>query len=284
MLVTAISSFITAVALTASFAKVFKGTKLKLILAISALLIASNIAEILINVQSFLIFSKEKASSLTFAIYGTEGAGYYVTFNVGHHLLAWQYKMLSQNIPKILDESTVSESSFERKGRLYKVLLVLNYLVPVCFEVFLYFFNEAVFVRGETKVPFALELVLSVLVFGVYLLQIISGTILTKSVLSIRNFYRLRDEEELLDTKMVVLHAFAFGTYLLTAFLTAIFATLLYIFPTQFRTVEALVSNISILVGDIAMVLLAAIFWDLGTINEEENRKSVESLRVEDFD
>lgn len=125
-----------------------------------------------------------------------------------HWELAWIYRKLSRDAPKAIEhakengdrESTfaVVEAESEEDKRKYKVILALNYIMPILCGVFdiLYYLLAINDVDNHTSTAIAdnqftyreqgLQLALTVAVSSVGVLQCISGVILIRSVFSIR--------------------------------------------------------------------------------------------------
>lgn len=120
----------------------------------------------------------------------------WIGFNEAHHLLAWQFKMLSKNIPKLLDSFQTTDSSVkesfvtEQKGPLYKWLIALNVIMPVANGVLLILFNLAEFDGDEIPPTVGVVVGLDLCAMAVFFLLTVSGVLLVRSVFQIRQFYR----------------------------------------------------------------------------------------------
>jgi hypothetical protein len=53
-----------------------------------------------------------------------------VTFNVSHFELAWIYRKIANDSPKMLESLPVNEEFERRQKLIYRVLMVINVLVP----------------------------------------------------------------------------------------------------------------------------------------------------------
>jgi hypothetical protein len=119
--------------------------------------------------------------------------------------------------------------------------------------------------------------------------QIVSGLILVSTVISIRRFFRKKNETEFINTGMLWRHALTFGLYLLGAigyFGSFVFVILYPTNPAVFNTFET-ICLFFWPVQLVSEILLCTIFWDLGKkkvndTNEERGRPM--SVHVEDFD
>jgi hypothetical protein len=86
---------------------------------------------------------------------------------------------------------------------------------------------------------------------------------LLKSVSKIRSFFRERDQEDLIDEKTMLLHASAFGLYLLSVL---VFSGCSILYFLEHISVEDYEKGtlFYIWVSFIALLLLALIFWSQG--------------------
>jgi len=97
------------------------------------------------------------------------------------------------------------------------------------------------------------------------LLQIYSGFILIRSVVSIKRFFVKEEAEDHLNTDMLIRHAVCFGLYIVT---TAVYFIALGVWtlnPTDQTYSWAASCGIFFQVGSaISQALLCQIFWELG--------------------
>jgi hypothetical protein len=86
---------------------------------------------------------------------------------------------------------------------------------------------------------------------GVGLFQLVSGYQLIVSVLAIRNFFKARNDEKYINTKMLMRHASAFGLFMVTDLVRYIAFSFYALHPE-----DPTVLNV---------YLIAKIFWILGS-------------------
>jgi preprotein translocase subunit SecF len=110
---------------------------------------------------------------------------------------------------------------------------------------------------------------LSLFFFALFLM-LVAGWLLIGSLIKIRNAMKDMGDGQI-HTRNMVMHAFAFGLWLLTVFF-AFFLTLFnksFLFAMQFQAFAGILSTI----------LLAVILWKLGSKEEEkEEEKGVEEF------
>ena len=82
---------------------VLRGSKLRLVVLMVALLIVSCSTFAIVWYCDYLVVVQEKREEGIIVTQGISIAIATSSFNLVHHLLAWQYKMLSVNIPHLFD-------------------------------------------------------------------------------------------------------------------------------------------------------------------------------------
>lgn len=98
------------------------------------------------------------------------------------------------------------------------------------------------------------------------LCQILSGIVLLKSVISIRNFFKARNDLEYIDIATLVRHAVCFGSYLLFCSLYYLTYTYYILDGSHFSFVVFTWSTNLYLVGNfVSEALLCQIYWSLAT-------------------
>lgn len=114
----------------------------------------------------------------------------------------------------------------------YWTFLVLNVVFPACEGVAYIWLWTTLYINNK-KESDGLEIYFfNASVIGTGVLEIISGVLLIQSVGKIRAFFKERDAEDLIDTKVLLLHASAFGIYLVSV-LVFYSATLLHFIYQQ---------------------------------------------------
>jgi Na+/melibiose symporter-like transporter len=99
-----------------------------------------------------------------------------------------------------------------------------------------------------------------------YVLQVVSGVILVLGVLSTNRFFKESGAQDTLNINMLLLHAGAFGLYLITAVLICLGSAATIMFPfNQMVLVSYEWTLVAVNIGSfISQVCLCLIFWDLG--------------------
>jgi hypothetical protein len=137
------------------------------------------------------------------------------------------------------------------------------------------------FLKGESP-NWPVEDALDFVTIMTYLLQVISGLLMIDGILKIKAFFTLRNCSSSLNTKILILHASAFGFYLVVASALCI-ATIVVDYYPKDRAIFDVYSWIIVAVNVgsfISQVCLVVIFWDLSLEFEESAHKS--SLNAED--
>ena len=184
-----------------------------------------------------------------------------MSFSTSHFLLAWKYKEVARDIPKVLKKEELKDDSKSQRT-IFVVLLTLNIVVPLVNIV-----AAAVFgleLLGEKTSAFPL-IFANVVSLSIGVLQIISGIYLVKSVSAIRKAYKDISEQSL-DTCSIAVHAAAFGLYLLAfvvLVMAGVFRTLYYENTAAIKT-YLLSYDFYMVANYISQACLCVIFKDLG--------------------
>lgn len=123
---------------------------------------------------------------------------------------------------------------------------------------------------------------------GVGLFQCISGFQLITSVVQIRNFFRERNDEEYINTGMLLRHSGAFALFMLTDLLRFITFTFFVLHPFDPTTLKVyLLAKVFWIFGSaISQILLSQIFWVLGQklqAHQIQNKEEPEEADKDDF-
>jgi hypothetical protein len=115
--------------------------------------------------------------------------------------------------------------------------------------------------------------------------QILSGVYLNIGVYRIHSYFKDKQAEVRVNTKIMILHASAFGFYLLSDVILYSAYTVFIFYPNNItaNNVYTIASIIWVCASFISQVCLCAIFWDLGS-KPRQNEPRMPSIRVEDFD
>lgn len=95
----------------------------------------------------------------------------------------------------------------------HKILFACNIMFPLAAGVFVYLYTKDL-ENPEKQPSMALTILDDVAIDLVLLVQLISGVILVRSVVRIRDFFKSKDEVDQLDTKGLFYHAISFTLYL----------------------------------------------------------------------
>ena len=246
--------------------KVCRGSGYRLVIVLILLLIISNLAmaaQAILSIGTFV----DKTTSATIAVDVMIAVTYYlfeVTFAVTHWALASNYKMIAKEMPVILDGGQIDQAQKDRRNKEYKILLALNILAPTMEMAVGIPLNIALFTGSGQPAP---SIAIAAIVFPTFsqLMQVISGTVLISSVVKIRRFYFEKNIEQQLNTGKLLLHASAFGLYLIS--IVIYYASwdlfLLTLTDKKLEAVTVFLFFVFYVVAAIAQVLLCAIFWEL---------------------
>jgi hypothetical protein len=140
------------------------------------------------------------------------GAGLqFCMFNVSHFLLADKYWTMVRTVPAKL-EGRVPEEKNTFQVIIYWTLLVLNTVLPLSTGYCIYLLRYQVVVEGRTEAK-SLETIQTLLTVLSTSLQVLSGVTLVATVAKIHSYFKSKDSEDAIDTKMLMIYALAFGIY-----------------------------------------------------------------------
>jgi hypothetical protein len=145
------------------------------------------------------------------------------------------------------------------------VLYVLNVICPLLgLLIYLVYWDTLFF--GSGTLTLLQEVALNFVINSIGVLQIISGVFLISSVFTIREFFKSKDASEVINTSNMILHAGAFGLYLLADVVYYIAMDLNVIWPENPQVVRFFddACVFFIFANFMAQLLLVVIFWDLG--------------------
>jgi len=232
------------------------GSKFKLVLSQVTLLLINNIALLVSNLTYYRIIMR----GLTFGwvlTYFLMQCIYDITFSVQHLNLAMKYSHITKAMPLAIEGKPFTDEMKRKEDRLYWSLLAPNVIFPI-----LYYSFRALY---TTKTAVDLMNGLSIVsCFGIFICQITSGVFLAKSVISINYFLRHKNPDNI-DTKGLIIHASAFGIYLVSSLILTFAFTLNIVYPSESNYnlwfYASVLYNAASLISQICLIL---IFWDLG--------------------
>ena len=120
--------------------------------------------------------------------------------------------------------------------------------------------------------------------FWVRVMSIVSGLILIKSVLQIRNFFKEHNATEFVNTNMLLRHGAAFGLYLVCTIVTAISLMLVNIYSENQKIYNIFsICFIADFLGEfVSQVLLCQVFWEWGKEEPQWNYKQETNNAIND--
>lgn len=150
---TALLSFILACLYVAVLLRAHFGSKFTFVIAVSALMLVSNVSGIVVEVANFKLIGQyvqgqtEYPSSVYVwvVVQGVSAMVRDATFNVAHWEFAYKYFKISYEVPVILRGDTMSSRSISFFNSVYFGLLAFNILVAVASGVDFILYNLAVF-------------------------------------------------------------------------------------------------------------------------------------------
>jgi hypothetical protein len=194
-------------------------------------------------------------------------------FCVSHYLMAVKYQDMARVVPDLLRGKKEKPRTTTAKV-IHWVLLTLNILAPLLYGWAVIDYDRTKHVLNQPTTDFQTWFC-NITAYTSGTLEIVSGIILVRSILKVRDFFRQVGAENYINTKILLRHASAFGLYLLTS--TAYFVTWAYftISGTWSSFQVFLVCLIFYKIGSLtSQILLVCIFWDLGEkINKDERDK-----------
>ena len=105
-------------------------------------------------------------------------------------------------------------------------------------------------------------------------LLIISGMYLIIGIIRIRNFLENHTTDDAMNTKTMLLHACAFGLYLIGTIAYYLSYMLYYLFPAIFTVLYEDIAMAREYVNFVALFLLCLILWDMGSSEEKNDLKA----------
>lgn len=270
---------------------VCRGNKNKWLMTLCALFLASAVGAVFLGCCLYSIYVLDSVSEAVITNFAVGVLLYYPLFSAAHLMLAAKYRAMSKNAPAVLEgKEPRPRSAFETCA--FWTLMVLNAVAGICQAVGAYLFRMQVNVQQLSQIdPWVLDLY-NFGINGNNLVSFVAGLVLTVSVFRIHSFFVKQNATHFINTRQLVRHATAFGLYVVSEFALAVTLTI-YIYtdsPNSYQHVEyaGMFLNIAQVVSQ---VLLAQIFWNLGTklpqkaTPETEQASSlIEDTVVADFD
>jgi hypothetical protein len=174
---------------------------------------------VLRNISAFLIWT-----------FGIAKIFDYGAFCMAHYLLAVSYREMATNTQRLLRGENAKVKTTTDKV-VHIGLLFLNVAVPIFYGYILIAYRTPQ-LNGEKPAPW-----ISQSYFGVCqvicLLQVYSGFILIRSVMSIRRFFIEEEAEDHLNTAMLIRHAICFALYIVTTAVYFIALGIWILYPTD---------------------------------------------------
>jgi hypothetical protein len=153
---------------------------------------------------------------------GLFGGAAAVLFNAVHFELAWIYRDISITTPLAINNLEMEPEDEEKNKRKHDLLMRANIICCLMYGVtnivsnifYLNCVNYGGTSCSLSNITWVIYLAFTTLM---YALQIVSGVYLISSLQDIRFFFVDSKATDYLDTKQMLIHAFAFGLYLVAA-------------------------------------------------------------------
>lgn len=274
--------------------RTLKGSKYRQVILNVSCLLAANGALIVFAVSyRYLVITHKnpvEPDSLAMVwIFSVSNGVYDLLFCIVHWVLASSYRSISKEMPRIVQGSDVDHAARRRERIVFWVMMAANILFPVVEVVGFQGWNFQFFVELKQE-PDAYWLDISAVgQNAMWICQIISGFTLVQAIYRIRRFMSEQDDNSV-DTKMMTLHASAFGLYLISV-VGLIIVNTLQLFDLDLKLtlfgVVIIAATVFLCLSFIAQVLLCAIFWDLGRKKEKQEESEEEEfaeVTLEDWD
>lgn len=211
-------------------------------------------------------------------------------FNVSHWELAWIYRKIAVDSPKILLDLPVDEEYERKQKKIYWYVMVLNVIFPILSGIY-YAIYENELIINMNVAPLGKTIIVNILVDIVGILQINSGVVLIWSVLSVRSFFKENEAAAVINPSQMMIHAGAFGIYLIG--IIVFYGT--WVLRTdmdrnQVPKIAKLGESFFLIANFVSQLILVAIFWNLGRKvnfipdNESEYLNTESALNEQDFD
>jgi hypothetical protein len=246
-----------------------------------ALLIVSSLgtlANVYVNTKHFT--TDEKSSSLNVALGLTESVqdGFFLA---SHWILASRYNQIASEMPYVVHNVRIPLKMQACHKRIYWLLLVLIIMAAV-FECVLdiRLFNQIDLKGNPTPGDAFFIAIFIVFVLGA-LLAFVTGCVLMRSVIKIREFYEDNDLKDELNGKFLKMHSLAFGLFMLSFIPVTISFMLVVLNPSKetYENIFHLCYIFEMLTATTSEALLCCIFWKLCENPEDQPiRESEESL------
>lgn len=134
-------------------------------------------------------------------------------FSVVHLVMAFEYLKIARNIPKAIQRLRITNKKCERTT--FKIFLVCNLIFPMLEAFVLIPLNNQFYIKNGdpgTFITYCAYIIPDLV--GVF--QIISGILLVLGVYRIHSYFKDKQAEVRINIKILLLHASAFGLYLLS--------------------------------------------------------------------
>jgi hypothetical protein len=176
-----------------------------------------------------------------------------VDFAVAHWIFAARYRTIAKEMPIIVQGGSIKSEDKAKDEKQFNKLLILNIIGPSLELAVNIPLNIVVFTQFQT--PSTL-LTIGAIVFPTFsaTLQIISGVVLVRSVLKIKQFYRDKDIEDRLNMPTLLLHSSAFLLYLVSIILYVVIWDFFVVYPddSQIEDIVIFIFTTEIVISAIA--------------------------------
>jgi Na+/H+ antiporter NhaD/arsenite permease-like protein len=134
---------------SATITRIMTGSKYKLLSALVAMLLISNTSTIFLAFSNLQLFVREDYCKTYIWMLGIAVAVQDLTFSISHHILAFQYKKISVEIPKKIKRMQL-KAKYKRNQMIhFWVLFAMNTLFPLLEAVVLIPYNETYYIKKQ---------------------------------------------------------------------------------------------------------------------------------------
>jgi hypothetical protein len=230
-----------------------------------------------------LLYASSENSATLYWISASLGCLGMMPYAVANWIMASRYHTISVEMPYVLDDEPIPKKRCTKFCK-DSLLIAINLMASLSNEAT----NSYGIWKGFQEVNwyclsghdlFNLVTGISLLTFNFALMY--SGFIQIRAVMRIRSYFN--DNESPLNMKTLILHAMAFGLYILTLSIQSIVAVVTEDFLCLLPVCETSLWA-TLVLNFLSQMSLNFILWDLGTKPEDTDRGSEVSLVVEEFD
>jgi hypothetical protein len=148
-------------------------------------------------------------------------------FNEANWVFAYTYYTIARWMPYCMKGESVPAEMQNKDHKINVTFIILNLLIPLLQGVAYWFSDTTALNKPSTNIPIQICVVISK--FSVASLQLVSVCFLGYGILQIRKQVNSGDGTDQINVKILVIHLFAFGLYLLSTLNYFVFFSLFYL-------------------------------------------------------